>query len=95
MEKTRFMGFKSYKDYLNSFYWKDKKYWVFQNCKNINNQIQCEKCNELFKNFKLCTLHHLNYNCIGSERKEDLMIVCNNCHEKIHKDIKFKTTKTI
>jgi hypothetical protein len=28
--------------------------------------------------------HHKNYACVGVERPEDLMAVCNNCHRALH-----------
>ena len=91
---TFFMGFATYKDYLKSRFWKDKKEWVFYQDEIRNGDvrtgtIECEKCKKI-KPFRQMTLHHLNYNCVGSERKEDLMIVCNNCHREIHEEEKIK-----
>ena len=105
VQQTIFMGFKSYKDCLNSEFWQDKKRMIFLNGKdelqiiidkekntiktikkNINeNLVQCEKCKNRYP-IKIMTLHHLNYNCIGSERREDLLVVCNYCHTKIHEN---------
>lgn len=32
-------------------------------------------------------VHHLDYDSIGNERFTDLMVVCVDCHEKLHRFI--------
>lgn len=87
---TIFAGYKNYKEYLNSYLWIDKKEWIFhlEEIKDAYGKrtglFNCEICKRNLPK-KMMTLHHLNYNCIGSERREDLLVICNNCHKKIHK----------
>lgn len=90
------MGGMDYKEYMNSWMWQDKKKWIFENKKDLKGFVRCEHCLFPFKNWQLLTLHHLNYDCVGSERMKDLEIVCHQCHKKIH-NIKLneKDLKTI
>ena len=38
---------------------------------------RCERC----KRRKMQSVHHLTYERLGNERLEDLLAVCNPCHE--------------
>jgi 5-methylcytosine-specific restriction endonuclease McrA len=29
-------------------------------------------------------VHHLNYDNLGNEKPEDLLVVCRQCHRKVH-----------
>ena len=37
---------------------------------------------------KELTVHHKHYRTVGNEAEEDLMVVCNECHSKIHNEAK-------
>lgn len=88
---TFWAGAKTYQDFLNSDLWKDIKEWTFElrriKTKRGKGLLMCERCKINFpfslRNKKM-TIHHLNYNCVGSERAEDLMILCRKCHNFIH-----------
>ena len=61
-----------YDHYLKSDEWNTKK---------RNLKRHCEKC--LCK--KRLDLHHATYENLGVERAGDLMVLCRNCHEELHK----------
>lgn len=66
----------SYADYLRSDMWRWKRNKLF-----AMRGRKCEKCGET----KLLHIHHLTYERLGHERFTDLMILCSNCHKKVHK----------
>jgi hypothetical protein len=74
----------SYKDYLKSDCWKNKKTETI----SLNGSV-CSRCGvELSR--KDLELHHKNYDQeFGEENQEDLMLVCTDCHEELHQDIEF------
>lgn len=67
---------KIYHSYLNSKEWHDKRNTMLKYA-----EYKCCRCNET-ENLQV---HHLNYNTIGNESLNDLEVVCNDCHKKIHK----------
>jgi len=40
----------------------------------------CEKCGSPVR----LKVHHLNYQNLGNEKKEDIMVLCESCHKEIH-----------
>jgi hypothetical protein len=69
----------NYQVYLKSDKWKTKReevlndpYWGRKN--------QCLNCRSKFN----LNVHHLNYERVGCEFDEDLCILCNKCHTKVH-----------
>lgn len=75
----------SYKDYLKTKHWINKKIQFLKNHKN-----ECSMCGR--KNCKL-DLHHMTYENVGNEKLDDLVVLCNECHTKVHKNLdKFKDT---
>jgi len=80
------LGFSTYKEYLRSFLWKDKKEYIISLCPF------CQRCGVEEKHWeekgevgKPLQVHHENYTRVGNEKKEDLLVVCDDCHKKIHK----------
>lgn len=65
-----------YKNYLLTPLWK------YNRKKFIENREQ--KC-EICKGNQKLEVHHLSYKNIGSEKNEDLCLLCNNCHTEVHK----------
>ena len=45
------------------------------------NEWICDGCE---KKVKRVQIHHLSYDCLGSERSEDLVLLCSSCHKKVH-----------
>lgn len=69
------LGFETYKDYINSEFWKNKRDWILE-----SKGRKCEKCGG---NFWL-QVHHLSYENVGNEGKDDVIILCAYCHWRIH-----------
>lgn len=65
-----------YKSYLNSEHWQKTRENAL-----VNAGFHCEMCGY---NRRL-TVHHLTYKNLGSEKKEDLMVLCWNCHKQLHR----------
>lgn len=65
-------GFKSYQEYLNSWYWEDKKKCVMK--------TECEKCGSK----KQLQVHHKTYASLCNENQHDVICLCKQCHEEEH-----------
>jgi len=64
-----------YIEYLKSEDWKERRQELMEQAGWV-----CSECGE-----KATQLHHVNYNNIGMEELEDDVIaICNDCHNKIH-----------
>lgn len=63
----------NYKDYLNSFAWKAIKQV------KLSQQPECECCWE-----QATTVHHLSYERRWSEKEEDIVSICERCHNECH-----------
>lgn len=72
--------YKKYQDHLRSKYWKSVREKI------IKSRVGCELCGKK----KKLQVHHLNYAILFKEdrynHKNYLMLTCDVCHEKIHKD---------
>lgn len=66
---------KKYLSYLDSKEWADIKIDIRQNKGN-----KCEICSSTNK----LHVHHKTYKRLFKEEYSDLMLVCENCHNKIH-----------
>jgi hypothetical protein len=69
------LGFETYQDYLNSEFWKNKRDWIIQ-----TRGAQCEKCGGTFG----LQVHHLSYENVGNEGKDDVIVLCSYCHLEAH-----------
>jgi NAD-dependent SIR2 family protein deacetylase len=68
-----------YKKYLKSDKWKKIKETILdRDCH------KCVICGVGLSNRNV-NIHHLNYENIYDEKREDLISLCNDCHEDIHK----------
>lgn len=69
-----------YAEYIESEEWAEKSIGF------INKIGQCEKC------FSKASLecHHLTYNNLGKEIKEDIEVLCYQCHREKHKHDEYK-----
>lgn len=101
-------GFDSYKDYIFSPYWQNKRDgWIIllgatcQKCGKVKAEYESkykivfDKTDKVMKetwvgyemiNNNGLTIHHLNYDSLGNERQEDIMVVCKKCHAKLHQE---------
>ena len=64
-----------YYSYLNTKEWHDKRNKMLNYA-----DYKCSRCSKT-ENLQV---HHLNYNTVGFESFNDLQVVCNGCHKKIH-----------
>ena len=68
-----------YDDYLLTKHWRAKRKVIIAERLGI-----CEKCKKKIEEKGKIHIHHLTYENIGDEKNEDLMLLCENCHNKIH-----------
>jgi hypothetical protein len=63
--------------------WMSSKEWADMRRKFIEDAGY--KCNLCRSAINLC-VHHINYEhlCMEDEHPEDVIVVCRNCHEKLH-----------
>jgi hypothetical protein len=66
-----------YKDYIKSLEWRNKRFSYYSRHKK-----ECVLC----KSDKRIGLHHIDYTRLGSERDEDLIVLCWRCHERYHRE---------
>lgn len=75
-----------YRKYLLSKEWLDKRNELLKIRGNL-----CEICGK----GGIIHVHHLTYDRIFKELPEDLQVLCENCHRKIHKKEKIKNKKRL
>lgn len=66
---------KWYREYIKSDHWKMKRELAilfYGEC--------CSSCNSV----KKIQVHHLSYARLGNEPMDDLMVLCETCHQKAH-----------
>ena len=68
---------KLYSQYLNSKEWDEKR-----KIKLIESDYKCQRCGEK-QNLQV---HHKHYENIKKEKPEDLVVLCDVCHEMAHED---------
>jgi hypothetical protein len=78
-DKLQSLGFQSYTEYLQCEYWNAFKRTYFETHAKI-----CFHCHSHRK----IELHHLTYDRLGSERYEDVVVLCQYCHSLTHRLIK-------
>jgi 5-methylcytosine-specific restriction endonuclease McrA len=74
-----------YQTHLESKEWKQTRRSTMARVKSKSRRavFQCEMCQEFF-NTDAIQVHHKHYRTVGSERSEDLMVVCRWCHAETH-----------
>ena len=65
----------SYKDYLKTEHWKNKRAQIL-----IIDNYSCQECGDR-ENLQV---HHLNYDNLWDEKESDLITLCNFCHAEAH-----------
>ena len=70
------LGFKDYAEYLASNHWVDvrRRFWA----------SKLPKCRGGCGSGLRLELHHRTYKRLGAEYLMDLILVCRDCHQKIH-----------
>jgi len=67
-----------YKNYLKTKHWKYKRISIYRKYDR-----RCTKCGEAFQLID-SNVHHLTYERVGNELDEDLVLLCKECHKKVH-----------
>jgi hypothetical protein len=76
LPRLRALGFKKYSEYLSSTHWQNLRAELI-----TLRSARCEIC--LAVGVRI-SLHHRTYERLGSERHEDIILVCPECHDRIH-----------
>ena len=81
------LGYSSYKEYLSSIHWRFFRKKFYSQSKRVKRMLAkrgfvwCEWCKS---RDRLC-LHHKTYKHLGSEFLDDVVLICQNCHDEVHK----------
>ena len=75
---------KGYNAYLQSEHWKKLRN---SRIKWESGVAECAACHKKTTNVQL---HHVSYKRLGNERKEDLIVLCNECHWRVHHNEAFR-----
>jgi 5-methylcytosine-specific restriction endonuclease McrA len=72
--------------YLYSSHWREFRKSVLKAQRGRLGRNICEHCPKDANEMGECDLqiHHLTYERLGEERIEDVEILCEKCHDKIH-----------
>lgn len=70
-----------YYNVINSEEWKQKKTEIIE-----QRGLNCENCGRDLSRAEL-DLHHLDYENLGNESDEDLMLLCGECHNEKEQDL--------
>ena len=66
-----------YQDYLKTEHWKILRRRLIKKSRGV-----CAICGVKCK--RIMQLHHKTYVRLGEERPSDMMVLCPNCHRKVH-----------
>jgi len=87
-KRLRLLGYKTYSEYLKSDHWQELRKRFFRESKRAKRMMKkygfyvCEFCRQS----KKVNLHHATYKRLGKEHLGDLHLICDDCHELIHKN---------
>ena len=68
------LGFNTYQEYLMSDLWLEKREYI------LTLKHACEICGGKDN----LNVHHKNYESVGNENTEDIIVLCRRCHQKEH-----------
>jgi hypothetical protein len=80
------LGYKNYKDYLRSDHWQSFRKRFFSEsaiCKRLTIKFGRPVCQYCHSGRNL-NIHHRTYKRLGGERLSDVVLVCQDCHKRIH-----------
>lgn len=60
----------NYKAYLRSAHWRERRKEFLE-----EENYVCEDCGGVANQ-----VHHLNYDCLGEEERDDVAVLCKECH---------------
>lgn len=74
------LGYKDYGEYIKSPWWTEfKRGWLTRHER---------KCSVTGRRYGLMDFHHITYERLGNENDEDVILVCREVHDMIHRLIK-------
>lgn len=76
IKRSKFGGFRTYQEYLKSDHWQEFRLKALENYGN--------KCALDKKHTENLNVHHNNYDNLGHETMQDVIVLCKNCHTKFH-----------
>jgi len=88
-EKNASVSKQNYYAYINSQDWKDKSERAKKRA-----GYRCQLCNSPQGEVKLNT-HHRTYERLGNEQYSDLIVLCQDCHNKFHNQLKRSVKRTM
>lgn len=65
-------------------WWAKREAWVAEHQARYGRLPRCAGCDAPWRP-RAGDLHHLTYDRLGSERFEDLLAMCRDCHEAVHR----------
>ena len=68
----------TYSQYLNSNHWKKVRKEALR-----RSNFKCQLCSV---SKVVLHVHHNNYDCIGQEKEEDVIVLCAKCHNRVHNE---------
>ncbi len=81
-QRLQKLGYSSYEEYLSSEHWIAFKKRVYAWAYKLYGKPLCEICK---RNNCVLNIHHRSYKRLGKERIGDIILICEDCHLKIHK----------
>ena len=76
-----------YEEYLKSKHWFKTRVEIFR-----RDNHHCQMCNKALE-LRDANVHHKTYDNVGKEHPEDLILLCPDCHKKVHQISKRKYVK--
>ncbi len=73
----------NYAAYLRSTDWKVRRYRALDDANFRCQRCGCRGARDPYGHYGL-DVHHLNYDRLGKERREDLEVLCRPCHDGAH-----------
>lgn len=77
-----------YNAYLRSKHWRRTRLQKIEEKNGV-----CEICHKKPKSTSVLHVHHLTYKNIGNENMADLMCLCADCHNELHRQMAKKQAK--
>ena len=84
-EQLAALGFKTYREYLNSPHWADLKKRFYTSRFVRRAKYGMPRCFACCRFGIPMEVHHRTYKRLGKERLQDLALMCGDCHEAAHR----------
>lgn len=67
-----------YKEYLKTDHWRQRRIDIYRICDR-----KCQLCGKSL-DLPDANVHHKTYDHVGNELDSDLVLLCQECHKKVH-----------